>query len=116
MGDGFCDDSNNIEDCGYDEGDCCGLTSKKHFCVDCTCKCKQIHNYSKDTFACERSQSFFFQILLAKQMLIVMEMVIASWVFVYAQPIMSMLQIAQFMDVSTYLYMRWQNRISTPRP
>ena len=38
--DGFCDDINNNEVCDYDGGDCCGLSSKKNFCVDCTCKGK----------------------------------------------------------------------------
>ena len=39
VGDGFCDDINNNEACGYDDGDCCGLSSmKKNFCVKCICK------------------------------------------------------------------------------
>ena len=40
VGDGFCDDKNNIEACEYDDGDCCGLSVKENFCVDCSCKCK----------------------------------------------------------------------------
>ena len=40
VGDGFCDDINNNEACGYDNGDCCGLSMEKNFCVDCTCKGK----------------------------------------------------------------------------
>ena len=40
IGDGFCDDMNNNEACSYDDGDCCGLLSKKNFCVDCICKGK----------------------------------------------------------------------------
>ena len=40
VGDGFCDDINNNEACGYDDGDCCGLSMEKNFCVDCTCKGK----------------------------------------------------------------------------
>ena len=38
--DGFCDDFNNNEVCSYDGGDCCGLSVKKNFCLDCTCQCK----------------------------------------------------------------------------
>ena len=37
VGDGFCDDINNNEACNYDDGDCCGLSMKENFCVDCTC-------------------------------------------------------------------------------
>ena len=29
---------NNNEACNYDESDCCGLSMKKNFCVDCICK------------------------------------------------------------------------------
>ena len=45
-GDGFCDDLNNIEDCNFDDGDCCGLSVERNFCVDCTCKCKQKENHA----------------------------------------------------------------------
>ncbi len=38
VGDGFCDDINNNEACDYDDGDCCGLSMKKNFCVQCICK------------------------------------------------------------------------------
>ena len=40
VGDGFCDDINNNEICNYDNGDCCGLSMKKNFCVQCICKGK----------------------------------------------------------------------------
>ena len=42
IGDGFCDDANNIEECNYDGGDCCGISVQKNFCVNCTCtgRCK----------------------------------------------------------------------------
>ena len=40
VGDGFCDDINNNVAFDYDYGDCCGLSMKKNFCVDCTCKGK----------------------------------------------------------------------------
>ena len=39
VGDGFCDDINNNEACGYDDGDCCE-TMNKNFCVQCICKGK----------------------------------------------------------------------------
>ena len=42
IGDGFCDDINNKEVCNYDDGDCCGLSAKLNFCVDCTCKSKYL--------------------------------------------------------------------------
>ena len=41
IGDGFCDDINNNEACDYDSGDCCGLSTKKNFCIECICKGKQ---------------------------------------------------------------------------
>ena len=37
VGDGFCDDVNNVEDCNYDGGDCCGISVQNNFCVNCTC-------------------------------------------------------------------------------
>ena len=40
VGDGFCDDINNNEACDYDNGDCCGLSMQKNFCVKCICKGK----------------------------------------------------------------------------
>ena len=44
IGDEFCDDANNIEECNYDGGDCCGINVQKNFCVNCTCtgRCKLI--------------------------------------------------------------------------
>ena len=39
QGDGFCDDGNNHDGCGYDGGDCCD--NDKHnafiYCVECQC-------------------------------------------------------------------------------
>ena len=42
LSDGFCDDANNIEECNYDGGDCCGINVQNNFCVNCTCtgRCK----------------------------------------------------------------------------
>ena len=36
IGDSFCDDVNNNEYCHYDNGDCCGQSVKKQFCLNCT--------------------------------------------------------------------------------
>ena len=43
IGDGFCDDMNNNEDCDYDGGDCCGILTNKEFCLECLCKSKLSH-------------------------------------------------------------------------
>ena len=37
IADGFCDDINNIKNCSYDGGDCCGSTIQRHFCIECEC-------------------------------------------------------------------------------
>ena len=37
IGDGFCDDMNNNEACNYDNGDCCGIHSDHHYCIECKC-------------------------------------------------------------------------------
>ena len=37
IGDGFCDDINNNEECEYDGSDCCGADAKIDFCISCTC-------------------------------------------------------------------------------
>ena len=35
--DGFCDDGNNIEECEFDGGDCCGSNVLPTFCNECQC-------------------------------------------------------------------------------
>ena len=40
IGDGSCDDDYNIQECGYDGGDCCGSENVYDFCS--LCKCIQI--------------------------------------------------------------------------
>ena len=35
--DGQCDDINNKETCGFDEGDCCGKDAINQYCMDCRC-------------------------------------------------------------------------------
>ena len=37
IGDGYCDDMNNVEDCQYDGGDCCGPDIYTDYCVECIC-------------------------------------------------------------------------------
>ena len=37
IGDGYCDDANNNEACGYDSGDCCGKDTNTERCTECKC-------------------------------------------------------------------------------
>ena len=37
IGDGYCDDENNIIECNFDGGDCCTDTEHTH-CTECLCK------------------------------------------------------------------------------
>ena len=37
VGDGFCDDIANIEECNYDGGDCCGPNINMDYCFECSC-------------------------------------------------------------------------------
>ena len=37
IGTGWCNDENNIADCGFDGGDCCGQDIKTLHCSDCEC-------------------------------------------------------------------------------
>ena len=39
-GDGQCDDINNDNANGFDDGDCCEEDAVKQFCFDCSCKSK----------------------------------------------------------------------------
>ena len=45
IGDGYCDDEANIEECGYDFGDCCHWENDFSLCQDCFCKSPPI-NYT----------------------------------------------------------------------
>ena len=53
INDGYCDDEANIEECGYDFGDCCHWENDFSLCQDCFCKSLPINystlfeNYSK---------------------------------------------------------------------
>ncbi len=40
LGDGFCNDELNNENCAYDGGDCCLPEMKSNVCEDCSCKVK----------------------------------------------------------------------------
>ena len=37
VGDGFCNDQTNNENCNYDGGDCCGSCVVKNHCTQCAC-------------------------------------------------------------------------------
>ena len=37
IGDSYCDDENNKEECFYDGGDCCGTHVHQDFCTECQC-------------------------------------------------------------------------------
>ena len=37
IGDGVCDDENNVLECDYDGGDCCDDTADKTYCTVCEC-------------------------------------------------------------------------------
>ena len=38
IGDGFCNDETNNENCNYDEGDCCGACVLNNHCTQCACR------------------------------------------------------------------------------
>ena len=37
VGNGFCNDETNNEDCNYDGGDCCVVNANTNSCSDCSC-------------------------------------------------------------------------------
>ena len=37
IGDGSCDDENNVAECGFDGGDCCGPDVNTQYCSECEC-------------------------------------------------------------------------------
>ena len=37
VGDNYCDDPNNNEECDWDGGDCCGNNVNSNFCSVCEC-------------------------------------------------------------------------------
>ena len=50
-GDGFCDDFNNNENCGWDGGDCCGDVDVST-CNFCECLDPEYSNQTSDSFRC----------------------------------------------------------------
>ena len=42
--DGYCDDENNNEECGWDGKDCCGIDVDTTYCTTCACLDPQYHN------------------------------------------------------------------------
>jgi hypothetical protein len=47
VGDGVCDDRQNIPECNYDEGDCCLIPRIMKFCEDCECYLGKCCKYSQ---------------------------------------------------------------------
>ena len=45
-GNGFCDDGNNIMECDYDGGDCCGNQVKHGHCTLCQCLDEEENQYA----------------------------------------------------------------------
>ena len=37
LGDGYCDDEANNENCNFDGGDCCGPCINTKYCIECEC-------------------------------------------------------------------------------
>ena len=37
IGDGFCHDDNNVAECNFDGGDCCGSCVNTEHCIECAC-------------------------------------------------------------------------------
>ena len=37
VGDGYCDDGNNNQECNFDGGDCCGSDVDTTYCTECQC-------------------------------------------------------------------------------
>ena len=55
VNDGFCDDMNNIEECIYDGGDCCGVNTNRRFCLNCECIGKSYKTWKIITCHIEKS-------------------------------------------------------------
>ena len=63
IGDGWCDDENNNDGCGFDGGDCCGPDVKTAYCSECECLGENITSTAspgpfcscsmEDTIGCE---------------------------------------------------------------
>ena len=102
VGDGFCDDANNFEECNYDGGDCCGINVQKNFCVNCTCtgRCKLI--LSLDYFDYVSMNILNLQIkwiVILMPLVMVMDFVVKADVCAHMNIISK--RTALFMDVSS---------------
>ena len=53
MGDGFCHDVLNIEECNYDKGDCCGSVVHTNACKECKCLNPDLRPYASDLTVAE---------------------------------------------------------------
>ena len=42
VGNGYCNDETNNEDCNFDGGECCGPCVNKTRCIECQCKSNDI--------------------------------------------------------------------------
>merc|ERR1712223_907441 len=51
IGDGHCDDDNNIAACSYDGGDCCGDSVSMIYCSVCQCLDPGYVSYSSGSYA-----------------------------------------------------------------
>ena len=50
MGDGYCHDEANNNDCNYDGGDCCGTCVNKDHCSECACLSEDTGNRVPNPF------------------------------------------------------------------
>ena len=50
VGDGFCQDSTNNEDCNFDGGDCCGQCVNNKYCQGCECIGEQFGEAKNNAF------------------------------------------------------------------
>ena len=41
VGDGYCNDELNTDNCTYDGGDCCGVNVNSELCSECVCKLQE---------------------------------------------------------------------------
>ena len=52
-GDKKCDDSNNVFECGWDGGDCCGCFTEEGICGECICRDPE-YQKEKINYCCNR--------------------------------------------------------------
>lgn len=49
LGDGYCDDEANVEECAYDGGDCCDAEANVDYCDICQCYNDEIGTTEQST-------------------------------------------------------------------